>query len=101
MPDPSLGEPTISFTYTPTGQRLSMTDASGTANYSSYDNRDRVLTKATPEGTLSYTYDAHGNVLTIASSNANGASMFLKVIWPCRPLLFPRIAAPPLGVGDH
>ena len=52
-----------------------MVDASGTTNYNSYDNRDRVLTKATPEGTLSYTYDAHGNVLTIASSNTNGASM--------------------------
>ncbi len=75
VPDPSFGEPTVSFTYTPTGQRLSMVDASGTTNYNSYDNRDRVLTKATPEGTLSYTYDAHGNVLTIASSNTNGASM--------------------------
>jgi RHS repeat-associated protein len=75
VPDPSLGESTISFTYTPTGQRLSIVDASGTTNYSSYDNRDRVLTKATPEGTLNYTYDAHGNVLTIASSNTNGASM--------------------------
>ncbi len=75
VPDPSFGEPTVSFTYTPTGQRLSMVDASGTTNYSSYDNRDRVLTKATPQGTLSYTYDAHGNVLTIASSNTNGGSM--------------------------
>jgi len=28
-----------------------------------------------PEGTLTYTYDAHGNVLTINSSNANGASL--------------------------
>ena len=65
----------ISFTYTATGQRLSMTDPSGTTNYSSYDNRDRLKTKATPEGTLTYTYDAHGNVLTINSSNTNGASM--------------------------
>jgi len=32
-------------------------------------------TKATPEGTLNYTYDAHGNLLTITSSNTNGASM--------------------------
>ena len=40
-----------------------------------YDNRDRLKTKATPEGTLTYTYDAHGNVLTINSSNTNGASM--------------------------
>jgi len=44
-------------------------------NYPSYDNRDRLLTKATPEGTLNYTYDAHGNLLTIVSSNTNGASM--------------------------
>jgi len=65
----------ISFTYTLTGQRLSMTDPSGTTNYTSYDNRDRLKTKATPEGTLTYTYDAHGNVLTITSSNTNGASM--------------------------
>ena len=65
----------ISFTYTPTGRRLSMTDPSGTTNYPSYDNRDRLLTKATPEGTLTYTYDAHGNVLTINSSNTNGASV--------------------------
>src|SRR2546427_10444416 len=65
----------ISFTYTATGQRLSMTDRSGTTNYSSYDNRDRLKTKATPEGTLTYTYDAHGSVLTIDSSNTKGASM--------------------------
>src|SRR5437870_504462 len=42
----------ISFTYTLTGQRLSMTDPSGTTNYTSYDNRDHLKTKATPEGTL-------------------------------------------------
>jgi len=30
--------------------------------------------KATPEGTLSYTYDAAGHVASIQSSNANGAS---------------------------
>ena len=75
VPDPSLSLPTISFTYTLTGQRLSMTDASGTTNYPLYDNRDRLKTKATPEGTLGYTYDAHGNVLTITSSNTNGASV--------------------------
>jgi YD repeat-containing protein len=48
---------------------LSMTDPSGTTNYPSYDNRDCLKTKTTPEGTLNYTYDAHGNVLTIVSSN--------------------------------
>lgn len=73
-PDPSLSQPTISFTYTSTGQRATMADATGTTTYS-YDNRDRLTSEATPEGTLSYTYDAHGNVLTINSSNTNGASM--------------------------
>jgi len=73
VPDSSLNQPTVSFTYTATGQRASMGDASGATAYS-YDNRDRLLSNATPEGTLSYTYDAHGNVLTIVSSNANGAS---------------------------
>src|SRR5213078_581325 len=58
----------------PTGV-CSITDGSGTRNYTVYDNRDRLKTKVTPEGTLTYTYDAHANVLTIASSNTNGASM--------------------------
>jgi len=74
VPDSSLSEPTITFTYYPTGTRQSMVDATGTTNYT-YDNRNRLKIKATPEGTLNYTYDAHGNVLTIASSNANGASV--------------------------
>jgi YD repeat-containing protein len=52
-----------------------MTDASGTTNYTSYDNRNRVKTKVTPEGTLNYTYDAHSNLVTITSSNTNGASV--------------------------
>ena len=40
-----------------------------------HDNMDRLTSKATPEGTLSYTYDAAGHVASISSSNANGASM--------------------------
>jgi RHS repeat-associated protein len=35
---------------------------------------DRLTSKATPEGTLSYTYDAAGHVASITSSNSNGAS---------------------------
>jgi RHS repeat-associated protein len=73
IPDASLGQPTISFTYTPAGKRSTMVDATGTNTYT-YDNRDRLLTKATPQGTLTYTYDLHGNLLTLKSSNANGAS---------------------------
>jgi RHS repeat-associated protein len=75
IPDSSLGQPTIAFTYTPTGKRATMIDGSGTTNYPSYDNRDRLKTMATPEGTLSYAYDAHGNMLTMVSSNTNGASL--------------------------
>jgi len=41
----------------------------------SYDTRNRLVTKATPQGTLSYSYDAAGDVKTIQSSNVNGASM--------------------------
>jgi RHS repeat-associated protein len=72
-PDPTLNEPNITFTYTLTGQRESMIDASGTTNYT-YDSRDRLLTKATPQGTLTYTYDPADNVATIRSSNADGTS---------------------------
>jgi len=74
IPDPVLNEPAVSFTYTATGKRASMTDASGTTTYT-YDNLDRLKTKATPQGTLSYTYDAAGNVASIQSSNANGTSV--------------------------
>lgn len=67
------GETTVSFTYTSTGKRQTMTDASGTTNYS-YDSMDRLSSKATPEGTLSYTYDAAGNLASTTSSNAHGVS---------------------------
>jgi RHS repeat-associated protein len=73
-PDASLNEPTVSFTYTATGQRQSMTDASGTTTYS-YDNRDRLSSKATPQGTLTYSYDTNSNVRTVRSSNTNGLSV--------------------------
>ena len=74
IPDPAVNEPTVSFTYTATGKRASMTDASGTTTYT-YDSLDRLKTKATPQGTLSYTYDAAGNVASIQSSNTNGTSV--------------------------
>jgi RHS repeat-associated protein len=72
-PDPTLNEPNITFTYTPTGRRSSMIDASGTTTYS-YDARDRLITKVTPQGTLTYTYDAADNVASIRSSNPDGTS---------------------------
>jgi RHS repeat-associated protein len=73
-PDPTLTDTPESFTYTPTGKRASMTDASGTTIYT-YDNLDRLITKATPQGMLSYTYDTVGNVASMSSNNANGASV--------------------------
>lgn len=73
-PDPSLNEPGVAFLYTPTGQRSRMTDASGVTNYT-YDARERLTSKATPAGTLSYTYDSASNVTRIQSSNAEGVDV--------------------------
>jgi YD repeat-containing protein len=73
-PDGSLGQPPVVFSYTPSGQRASMQDASGSTTYS-YDNRDRLLSKVTPQGTLSYSYDAAGNLTRIQSNHAGGAAM--------------------------
>jgi RHS repeat-associated protein len=61
----------LSFTYTATGQRLSMTDVSGVYSYA-YDNRDRLRLYTTPAGTLTYSYDANGNLTNITSSTVNG-----------------------------
>jgi YD repeat-containing protein len=74
-PDPNAGEPTVSFTYTPTGKRASMTDASGTTTYS-YDSLDRLTMKATPEGTLNYTYDAASNLASMTSSDGNVSAAY-------------------------
>jgi RHS repeat-associated protein len=73
-PDPSLGEPAVNYTYTGTGRRRSMADASGTTDYT-YDLRDRLLTKQTPQGTLTYGYDPAGGLVSVRSSNADGVSV--------------------------
>lgn len=70
-PDLSLGEPAVFYSYTETGMRRSMTDASGTTTYT-YDQRDRLLTKQTPQGALTYTHDLAGNLTSMRSSNADG-----------------------------
>src|SRR5206468_1351632 len=49
-------------------------DASGTTTYA-YDLRDRLMTKTTPQGTLTYTYDPAGDLASIRSSNAGGTSV--------------------------
>jgi len=74
-PDASLtGQTAVVTTYSVTGKRKTMTDASGTTTWN-YDNRDRVTSKATPQGTLTYTLDLRGNVTSTASSNTNGVSV--------------------------
>jgi RHS repeat-associated protein len=70
----ACGATSVSFTYTNTGRRFSMTDGTGITNYT-YDLLDRLKTKATPFGNVSYTYDFAGNMLTLGSSNVGGASM--------------------------
>jgi len=73
MPDPSLGEPAITFTYKPSGQRETMSDAHGVTVYG-YDVRNRLQTRQTPEGTLTYGYEG-GNLASVSSSNAEGVSI--------------------------
>ena len=48
--------------------------ASGTTTYG-YDSMDRLTSKQTPAGTLTYTYDGAGHVATMQSSNANGVNV--------------------------
>jgi RHS repeat-associated protein len=69
-----IGAAAVTYTYTPTGKRSSMTDASGVTTYT-YDSRDHLISKNTPRGVLSYTYDAEGDVKTIQSSNPGGSNL--------------------------
>ena len=64
----------VGFTYTASGRRDTMTDASGTTTYG-YDSRDRLKTKATPQGTLIYDYDDASNLVSITTNTPDGASM--------------------------
>ncbi len=73
VPDASFGAPTVKFTYTGTGKRATMSDASGMTTYT-YDQLDRLTTKQAPAGTLTYTHDGAGNLLSIevgGSASAN------------------------------
>ena len=57
-PDPDAD---VSFTYTESGQRASMTDGLGTTTWS-YDDLGRLVSVTDPFGkTVSYEYDANGN----------------------------------------
>jgi RHS repeat-associated protein len=67
----------VGYTYTQTGQRLTMSDPSGNYSYV-YDLRDRVTTNTTPAGILYYGYDANGNVTNITSSTTSGTSVIYQ-----------------------
>jgi RHS repeat-associated protein len=73
IPDASLNEPNISFTYNDLGQRHTMTDANGMTIYV-YDSRNRLASKQTPQGNLNYTYDENGSLKTLRSNHVNGVS---------------------------
>jgi len=74
VPDSSLSEPTIEFTYNANGQRETMRDATGTTVYG-YDGRGQLSAKQTPFGTLSYGYYPNGSLKQMWSSNANGVNV--------------------------
>ncbi len=74
VPDVSLGQPTVTYTYTLTGQRESMTDGTGTTTYT-YDSQGRLASQTSPRGALNYTYDNASNLKTLRSSNVNGVSV--------------------------
>ena len=64
----------IRYAYSATGQRTNLVDASGASSYT-YDTRDRLMTKSTSQGTLTYSYDDFGNLKSIASATASGVRL--------------------------
>ncbi len=90
------GETTVNYTYTQTGKRQTMTDASGTTTYT-YDSMDRLTHKQTPEGTLNYSYDAAGNLATMQT--ADGA-VNVSYTWNSLNLL-EQVADSRLGTTGH
>jgi RHS repeat-associated protein/uncharacterized repeat protein (TIGR01451 family) len=73
IPDPSFNAVPVTITYETSGanigMRMSMTDASGTTNYT--NNGTRLARRDTPVGTVSYSYDPVGNVLTVSSQTSS------------------------------
>ena len=68
------GNVQVSFTYSPTGRRLTATDSRGVTTYA-YDSRDRVTSLTYPDGrSLEYAYDAVGN-RTALTANVAGQTL--------------------------
>ena len=71
--------PDVTFTYTPTGRRASVTDGRGLTQFA-YDAQNRLLRRTDPDGsTIEYTYDAAGNrtsVTTTVSGNAQRKTVY-------------------------
>lgn len=73
-PDASFNAVPVILTYTATGRRATMSDASGLTTYT-YDALDRLTTKAAPAGTLTWTYDALGRLSGVSSNHQNGLAV--------------------------
>lgn len=70
----SAGSYNVAVTYTATGQRATLADASGSHTFA-YDARDRLATNNGPAGTLIYGFDDYGRLASVASARSGGASM--------------------------
>ena len=64
-------DPWVTWQYTAGGQRKTMADASGLTRYV-YDLQNRLHIKSTPQGDLTYSYDANGNLLQLGTFLAYG-----------------------------
>jgi len=62
----------VTFTYKPFGSRYTVTDSALRGTTYSYDNRNRLTQKISPEGVLQYTYDGKDNVSTVKSVKNDG-----------------------------
>ncbi len=70
----ACGATQVSYTYTPTGKRASMTDASGMTTYS-YDFRvNRPQVKSTPIADVNYGWDLAGNQVSLLAVGVNGGA---------------------------
>jgi len=63
VPDSSFHAAPVTFTYTRSGNRASMTDPSGTTTYA-YDSSDRLISANKPNGTITYSFDVANNLIS-------------------------------------